>query len=193
MPANRERFHRALLISTFVPLCWLMMMVVHECGHVLGALATGGTIAKVVLHPLAISRTDLSLNPWPLTVAWAGPVVGVLSPLLVWSAAALVNCRWTFLFRYFAGFCLIANGAYIGLGSLQGVGDAGDLLQFGTPRWWLWLFGAIAMTSGLWLWHELAPHFGIGGHPKPLDSSAAYISSGLLLLVILLECIFGVR
>jgi hypothetical protein len=50
---------------------------------------------------------------------------------------------------------LIANGAYIGAGSLHGVGDAGDMLRHGSPRWLLVLFGVACVIAGLWIWHRL--------------------------------------
>ena len=33
-----KRLHQVLLIGTFLPLCWLAMMAVHELGHVVGPL-----------------------------------------------------------------------------------------------------------------------------------------------------------
>ena len=54
------RFHQLLLIATYLPFCWLAMQVVHEAGHVLGAALSQGRVERVVLHPLAISRTDLT-------------------------------------------------------------------------------------------------------------------------------------
>ena len=59
------------------------MQAVHEAGHVFGAWATGGRVARVVLHPLTISRTDLEHNPYPLAVVWAGPVFGVVVPVVL--------------------------------------------------------------------------------------------------------------
>lgn len=44
------------------------MQAIHECGHVLGAWLTGGQVARVVLNPLTLSRTDLAENPRPLVV-----------------------------------------------------------------------------------------------------------------------------
>ena len=38
-----KRLHQVLLIGAFMPLCWLAMMAIHELGHVVGAVATGGT------------------------------------------------------------------------------------------------------------------------------------------------------
>ncbi len=81
-----KRTDQFLLIATFVPLCWLLMQAVHELGHIVVALATGGTIEKVVLHPLAISRTDTSGSSHPLLVIWAGPAVGVVVPLALLAA-----------------------------------------------------------------------------------------------------------
>jgi hypothetical protein len=75
-----KRLYQILLIGTFLPLCWLLMQAVHELGHVAAGIATSGTVAKVVLHPLAISRTDTSGSLHPLLVVWAGPMAGVLIP-----------------------------------------------------------------------------------------------------------------
>src|SRR5881394_1603306 len=99
------------------------MQAVHESGHLLGAWLTGGRVARVVLYPLTISRTDLAENPNPLPVVWAGPVFGILLPLALWGAAVALRMPGAFVLRFFAGFCLIANGAYIAAGSLDGIGD----------------------------------------------------------------------
>src|SRR4051794_13191168 len=46
--------------------------------------------------------------------------------------------------------------------SSQGVGDAGDLLRHGASRWTLIAFGLACVPCGLFLWHGLSPHFGLG-------------------------------
>jgi hypothetical protein len=141
------------------------MQAVHELGHVLGAWATGGRVARVVLHPLTISRTDLAENPHPLVVAWFGPLFGAAAPLVLWLLAASLRLPGTFVIRFFAGFCLVANGAYLGGGALVGIGDAGDLLRHGAPSWCLCLFGGLAAAAGLGLWHGQGRHFGWGDEP----------------------------
>lgn len=65
------RVHQAVLIGSTVLGSWLGMQAVHEAGHVVGAWLTDGRVARVVLHPLTISRTDLAENPRPLAVVWA--------------------------------------------------------------------------------------------------------------------------
>ena len=187
----RHRVHQILLIGTFLPLCWLLMQAVHELGHVAGSLATGGTISHVVLNPLTISRTDTSGSASPLLVVWAGPVVGVVVPLLLLAVFKATVREWSYLPQFFAGTCLIANGAYIGIGSFGRVGDAGDMIRLGSPLWSLWLFGLITFPSGLYLWNGLGPHFGLGRAQGIVDRRAAYLSAGLLVLVVCLEVTFG--
>jgi hypothetical protein len=184
-----NRFHQAVLIASTLLGSWLGMQAVHEAGHVLGARLTGGRVAQVVLHPLTLSRTVLADNPSPLAVVWAGPLFGVLAPLALWAAAAGCRLPRSFVLRFFAGFCLIANGAYIGLGSFGGVGDCGEMLRHGSPMWHLWLFGAVTMPAGLWLWHRQGEHFGLGHARGRVDARAAYgslvVLTGLLVLALI--------
>lgn len=184
---NNARLHQVLLLGTFLPLCWLLMMAVHELGHVLAAWLTDGTVMRVVLYPLAISRTDVSPNPRPLIVVWGGPLVGVLLPILGWAFGSLMRIPFGYLLRFFAGFCLVANGAYLSIGSFEGIGDAGVMLQHGSPAWMLWGFGLVMMPMGFLLWHRQGPYFGLGASPKPVDARAAFLSLGLLIMTLLLE------
>jgi hypothetical protein len=155
-------FRGAAFLGTALLLSWLLLMAVHELGHVLGARLTGGTVVRVMLDPLTISRTDVEPNPQPLVVAWAGPIFGVLAPLMIWGAAAAVRWPLSWLARFFAGACLIANGLYLGVGSFGRIGDAGDIIRHGSPIWTLWLFGLATAPAGLWLWNGLGPKFGLG-------------------------------
>lgn len=154
-----QRVRQVVLIVSVMLLSWLLMQAVHELGHAIGAWATGGRVTNLVLHPLAISRTDVQPNPQPLVVVWAGPVIGSLMPLavwlVVWFATRPSKTSAENFLRFFAGFCMIANGAYIALGSSERIGDCGDMLRHGSPRWTLWLFGAVAIPAGLWIWHKV--------------------------------------
>jgi hypothetical protein len=180
-----------LIVSTILG-SWLGMQAVHETGHALAAVLTGGRVAKVVLHPLTISRTDLAVNPHPLIVAWAGPVTGVLLPLALWGIVAALHMPGAFVLRFFAGFCLIANGAYIGVGSFEKIGDCGQLLQNGAALWQLCLFGAVTIPAGMWLWHKQGPHFGFGSARGEVRASIAWASlAGCILLLILALAVDG--
>ena len=156
-----KRARLAILIVSTLFGSWFGMQALHELGHVLGAMATGAEVTRVVLWPWTISRTDVINNTRPLVVSWAGPIAGVVLPLVIWHAATVARLRFAFVLRFFAGFCLVANGLYIGLGSVGRVGDCGDMLRHGSPLWQLWLFSTITVPAGFWLWHGLGPAFGV--------------------------------
>ena len=150
-----QRSHQLLFTVSLVLLSWLGMMAVHELGHVVGAVVTGGSVDRVVLYPLSISRTEVMPNPHPGVVVWLGPVIGCLLPLAL---VAVVPRRFGVLrtvSRFFAGFCLVANGAYILIGAFDRVGDCGEMLRSGTPMWAMFAFGTVTVPAGLLLWHRL--------------------------------------
>lgn len=167
------------------------MQAIHECGHVLGACVTGGRVARIVLHPLSISHTDLAENPHPLAVVWAGPLVGLAAPLLLWGVAAAVRVPWAFVLRFFAGFCLLANGLYIAVGSFDRIGDCGEMLRHGSELWHLWLFGAATAPIGLWLWHRQGPHFGFGTADGQVSRRIAYGTLVVCVVLLALGFVIG--
>jgi hypothetical protein len=178
-----RRLAQANLIASLALSSWLAMQAVHEFGHVAGAWLTGGRVERVVLYPTEISRTDLSINPHPLPVVWAGPIIGIVLPLVALLIVRQVWRRGSYLFRFFAGFCLIANGAYIGTGSFYRIGDADTMLRYGSRPWQLWIFGLMATVLGLALWNGLGFDFGFGG-PKGQVSRGASIGCLIALLAI---------
>ena len=187
-----RRMPQVVLIVTTLASAWLLMQAVHELGHVLAGWLTGGDVLRVVLHPLTISRTDLGTNPSPLIVCWAGPLVGVLAPLVVWSVAQWRHLVCAFWLKFFAGFCLIANGAYLTVGAREGIGDAGDLLKHGSPAWTLYLFGAVTIPLGFWLWNGLGPRFGLGANGDPITWRAAWLSTAVLVTTMAVEVACGI-
>ncbi len=166
---------------------WFAMQQVHELGHCLGAWATGGRVQRVVLAPWTISRTDVKPNPHPLVVVWAGPAGGVVLPLVFWGVASLLKWSWSFVLRFFAAFCLIANGLYIGGGSFQEIGDCGDMLRHGSSPWMLWAFGALTFLLGLALWNGMGKEFGLGESGRRISANAARVA----LMVVVVIAVVG--
>ena len=134
---------------------WLLMQIVHEFGHVFHAWFSGGTVQRVVLHPLAISRTDVFPNPRPRIVTWGGFAGGIGIPLAMWWIAYRFRRKITGYFEFFTGFCLIANGAYLSSGGWSPVGDTRDLINRGESPLLMAVLGMIAIAYGLWIWHRL--------------------------------------
>lgn len=182
-----HRFHQLLFALSLLGLSWLLMMAVHELGHILGVLATGGSIECVVLHPLAISRTDVFPNPSPGVVVWLGPILGCLIPLALLTATSGRQPLLRGSIQFFAGFCFIANGAYIALGSIEHIGDSGVMLKTGSPHWLLCAFGLLTIPTGFYLWHKLGRLSDFVKSTSLISRSAAYSVFALLVIVVLLE------
>jgi hypothetical protein len=182
-----KRQHQVVLIVATLVFSWLAMQAVHELGHVAAAVASGGRVATVVLHPATISYTQLLSNPHPLFVAWMGPIIGVVLPFVALVIARVLRLRGWYIVQFFAGFCFIANGAYLAFGSLNGIGDAGDILRQGSPVWLLWLYGVITIPIGISMWNRLGPHFGLGASAGQVDRAVAFTMLALLAAVVMLE------
>lgn len=128
----------------------------HELGHVLHAWLSGGRVARVAIPLWGFSHTELAANPHPHFVAWGGALWGVLLPtLLAAITRAIGGLRRTLRgpTDMLAGFCWVANGAYLGIGAIDGIGDAGDLLRSGSPRPLLMALGLSGVSVGMWWWH----------------------------------------
>ncbi|MCG8584657.1 MAG: M50 family metallopeptidase [Pirellulales bacterium] len=178
-----QRFHQALFLLSILGWSWFGMMAIHELGHVLGAFLTGGTVERVVLHPLTISRTDVAPNPHPAVVVWLGPLLGCLLPLLLLTTVPRRLALVRNIAMFFAGFCLIANGSYISIGAFDRVGDCGEMLRTGTPLWVMLVFGGVTVPLGLYLWHRLGSIKQLVENPSVVSARTTYIAFLSLLLV----------
>ena len=188
-----SRIRQLLFCVSLLALGWYATMAIHEFGHVIGTIVTGGSIERVVLHPLAISRTDVMPNPHPGIVVWLGPVVGCLLPLVLWAAVPRRFIVTRSIAQLFAGFCLIANGIYIALGSFDQVGDCREMLATGTPQWVMLVFGAITTPLGFYLWHNLGSLRAFLNEPTKVSPRLAYVVSGSLVFAVVAGLVFSSR
>lgn len=182
-----QRFHQLIFIVSLLALCWFAMMAIHEFGHVAGAIATGGTVERVVLYPLTISRTDVSPNPNPSLVVWMGPILGCLIPAIMWWSVPRQFSGLRNIALFFAGFCLLANGAYIALGSFDRVGDCGVMLKTGSPIWTLVLFGLLTIPLGLFAWHSLGSVKQFLADPSLVSPKLCYGALATVIVLLTLE------
>jgi hypothetical protein len=167
--------------------------MVHESGHVAVTLLLGGTVEHVILHPLTISQTVRSGSRSPLCDCWAGPLLGAALPAAAWLAAR----RWcpgsAAELRLFAGFCLLANGVYLGLGWIDRIGDAGEILDDGGSLWSLILFGLVAIACGLWFIDGGQRTLGFGAQARTVTLRRALAMAAAALALTLLGVALDLR
>ena len=146
---------RTALALAFLYACWLGMLALHEFGHVFNAHVVGAQVKEVIIPRLGFSQTVIGHNPATQFVGWGGATMGCIIPLMACGLARLFTRRVPGALRFFTGFCLIANGAYMGLGWLGGANDSADLVKHGESPVKLIFFGVSATFVGLLLWHRI--------------------------------------
>ena len=117
-------------------------MLVHECGHMLSAILGGASIIDVELRPWKLSHTLIADSDHQIMDAWMGPIFGAVFPALLF--LMLKQTRLKTILGFFAGFCLVGNGVYIGIGWLGPYGDAEVMVQLGVPVAIMITFGLVA-------------------------------------------------
>lgn len=188
-----RRASQIVLIAGLIAFCWPMMMLVHETGHAMGAWATGGQVQRVLWHPLVLSRTDVTPNPSPKIEVWAGPVVGAALPAVLAAMVIALRLKISYLFVAFAGFCLLANGLYVGWGTFDPAGDAHEMIRLGVPRGSMLVFGLVAMLSGLWLLDRVSPMLGFGDRPRRIRTNDVVWVLTAAAIVWIVGFVFGNR
>jgi hypothetical protein len=133
------------------------MLAFHELGHIIHAWLMGGEGIRITFPLVGFSRTDLARNPHPLVVAAGGVVWGPVLPCVLWASAGSIGWKYTPILRFFAGFCLLANGGYLLSAAFEPAGDIEDMIRDGAAPGILIACGLAAMTAGLLAWHRLRP------------------------------------
>jgi hypothetical protein len=191
--AMSQRGAQFVMVVGLLGVSWPLMMLVHESGHMTAAWVTGGRVQRLIWYPLCFSRTDVMPNPSPLVVVWAGPVVGAVVPAVVAALGAAGRLSISYILSFFAGFCLLANGAYIGVGTFERVGDARDMLRLGASPVSMVLFGLFATMLGVWLLNRVSPQLGFGRNPKPIRKDHAFALLGLAAAICVIGFLLGNR
>jgi hypothetical protein len=146
---NEDRFPLILLRMVVPVLAWYAMEAVHELGHVIGA---GGRVAAVHIPLVGFSMTEYEDGIGTVRSIACGPALGATMPLILLLAPRRRLAGR--IARFFAGFCLVANGAYMLAGAYMNEGDAGDLIGFGVTRVSIMVPALLALGLGLWVLHR---------------------------------------
>jgi hypothetical protein len=64
-------------------------------------------------------------------------------------------------------------------------------LRHGAVVWQLWVFGALAVSIGLWLWNGTGTTFGFGAANGRVSHTAAWICALLAIAIAGIELVFA--
>lgn len=147
---NRELLKSALLILGSFAFAYNASTVLHELGHAIGHWIGGGTVGRLIIHPLSWSYCiPESMSEYSNLTTWGGVVFGSVMGLLL----VTVVWRWrgpyvVFAFMTGAVACL-HNGFYLIFDFLTNSGgDATDLISGGTPSVLILAVGFLTLGIG---------------------------------------------
>lgn len=136
--------HRWLRLTWRLVICWCLMVLVHEAGHIAAGWLGGGSLQHADLRPWGLPQSHFQPDPRPLLTLWGGPLLGAGLPLVV---AIIVgrDLAW-----FVAHFCLLANGVYLALGWLSGAPwlDTPRLLAAGASPGLILLYCVVTISLG---------------------------------------------
>lgn len=141
---QRSRANRLLTSAALLASSWVAMTFLHELGHVIGGWLGGGRLVDYELAPWHLPYSLHTPDPHPRLTLWAGPLFGVIAPVL---AALIIRCNWA---TFIADFCLLANGCYLALAWLSGdrLLDTPRMLAAGIRPFEIVAFCAITIGIG---------------------------------------------
>ncbi len=138
-----------LLLGSFA-FAYNVVSALHELGHVVGALATGGHPHSLVLHPFSTSSVEVSPDPRPLVTYGAGVLAPPVVGLALFRALRHVQAPVLLPVLLIPSIAWASSGLYLVVGAALQVGDAAVLMQTGIPRAALFAAGAACLpVSGL--------------------------------------------
>ena len=117
-------------------------VLLHECGHALGALLHGDRVFAVVMEiPAPAGYPQTSATSWMLS--WGGIFFGSLFglvPLLTTRFLPAASTR-RFVCFLLGAVCLAHNGLYLSVGSITPFSDVENIIRYGAPRPLLFVLG----------------------------------------------------
>lgn len=186
-PVQRKPVRILRLLFFLAPLAgltWLSSMLIHELGHVLAAIGTGGKLAVVDVRPWHFSTTLLSPNPQPSVVAWSGLLMGWLVPLITlpfWAMRGKVALVGSLL-KTWSAFCWLATGSYLALALGESFSDSGLLLREGWSPVFLFVSGIVVAVIGYRVGQSGIAELAVVLKRKPPTALATVTAWGLLLV-----------
>ncbi|MCY2927679.1 MAG: hypothetical protein NT031_20005 [Planctomycetota bacterium] len=174
-----EILRKWLVVLGAVVLAFNAMRIVHECGHLLAAMATGGQALGITMNPVGWCYA-LAHGGADHAFSWGGlvtePVAGLAILALVWSFAKRLSA-----IGLLVGIIALAEtGLYMLAGAIGGQGDPAHLIAMGIPAMVFYVTGSVLILLALPLILPAGAAIGIGRGRCRLPTTFLVLSPILL-------------
>lgn len=170
-----KRLQQMLIVLGIFVFSYNLGNLIHESGHALNAVLTGGSLNKITMSPLSWCYTWTSGGN-RIFVIWGGFLWQTIIPIVL-----LFLCFKSRIALYALFLALVSfaeSGIYMIAGAAAGIGDGGSLVKLGTPPFILITVGGILLLCCLPLSLPIGVLLGIG------QKQTSFISTMMVLMPI---------
>lgn len=157
-----KTFQRFLIVLGVFVFAYNASTIVHELGHGLTLIATGGELDFIEVSPFSWSYAHYRSNPEPMATSWSGflweTIFGVLAFSILWIAKSRLSLFGVVL----AIASLAGTGIYMLVGAVLRIGDSAALIRMGVPPAVLVITGSVLLLLVLPLILPLGGLLGVG-------------------------------
>gem|GEM_PF-2659316 len=169
------------LLGIFL-LAHMASIIIHEFGHVLNGVATGGKFDHIEFSVLGWSRAFLAHHGEPRAVSWGGVqwacTVSLFGFLLCWT----FRSRAVLFFLVLTIKTFAASGQYLMVGLFTGEGDGAHLAMMGVSKPILIIIGSALLLVVFPISGLTGPLLGLGRRRNPYWKTLLAVGSPVVLL-----------
>ena len=157
-------------------------ILIHEFGHILNGVATGGKFDHIEFSVLGWSRAFLAPHGEPRAVSWGGVqwacTISLLGFLLCWA----FRSRAVLFFLVLTIDAFASSGQYLMVGLFTGEGDGAHLAMMGVSKPILIIIGSALLLVVFPISGLAGPLLGLGRRRNPYWRTLLAVGSPVVLL-----------
>lgn len=171
-----KTFQRFLIVLGVFVFAYNASTIIHELGHALTLVATGGEVDFIEVSPFSWSYAHYTSDPEPMATSWGGflweTVFGLFAFFVLWIAKSRLSLFGVVL----AIASLAGTGIYMLVGAVLRIGDSAALIRMGVPPSALIVIGSFLLLLVLPLILPLGVLLGVGKGKNKLTTTILVFS-----------------
>jgi|ERR1043166_148892 hypothetical protein len=122
--------------------------ILHECGHLLSGILSGGRALGLTSHPFSWSMARVADCRHPQFMTWGGILWSGLLGLIIFIFSYPSRSIVLFPILLTSSLLILVNGVYFTTGTLIRAGDPADLMEYGVGAPVLLVIGCACLLAG---------------------------------------------